>query len=112
MLAYPWTLRGRPAGIVFLARNGDGRPFDTDDMEFLTLAMAPVIYLLRKNGGAGPAEPPPRPPRLRPPAAFLGEAPSVRRVRAMIERVRDTDAPGLHRRRERHGQGAGREDHP
>ena len=93
LLAYPWTLRGRPAGIVFLARNGDGRPFDMDNMEFLTLSMAPVIYLSRRNGGASPVETPTRPPDVPALGAFMGEAPSVRRVRAMIERVRDTDAP-------------------
>ena len=91
VLSYPWTLRGRPAGLVILTRNGDGRPFDTDDMEFLTLALAPVIYLLRQTSGGRPAEPEPRPADA--PGAFMGEAPSVRRVRAMIERVRDTDAP-------------------
>jgi len=93
VLSYPWTLRGRPAGIVFLARNGDGRPFDTDNLEFLTLAMAPVIYLLKKNGGGGPADAAARLPDTPAPGAFLGEAPSVRRVRAMIEKIRDTDAP-------------------
>ncbi|MCX6574155.1 MAG: sigma 54-interacting transcriptional regulator [Candidatus Aminicenantes bacterium] len=94
VLSYPWTLRGRPAGIVFLARSGEGRPFDADNMEFLTLALAPVIYLLRKNGGGIPAEAnPTKPADPSAAAAFLGDAPSVRRVRAMIERVRDTDAP-------------------
>jgi len=93
LLSYPWTLRGRPAGIVFLARNGGGRPFDSDNLEFLTLAMAPVIYLLKKNGGGGPAESAARPPDTPAPGAFLGEAPSVRRVRAMIEKISDTDAP-------------------
>jgi DNA-binding NtrC family response regulator len=92
VLGYPWVLRGRPAGLVFLSRNGNGRPFDTDDMEFLTLTMAPVIYLLRKNGG-GPATPPPRPAEASALGAFLGDAPSVRGVRTMIERVRDTDSP-------------------
>ena len=93
VLSYPWTLRGRPAGIVFLARNGDGRPFDEDNMEFLTLALAPVIYLSRKNGGGGPAEGASRPADTAGLGAFMGEAPSARRVRTMIEKVRDTDAP-------------------
>ena len=93
VLSYPWSLGGRPAGLVFLARNADGRPFDTDNMEFLTLALAPAIYLLRKNGGASPAGPEPRRTGAPAPSAFMGEAPSVRRVRVMIERVRDTDAP-------------------
>src|SRR4030066_942936 len=26
VLSYPWTLRGRPAGVVYLARNSAGRP--------------------------------------------------------------------------------------
>jgi len=93
LLAYPWAFGGRPAGIVYLARMGEARPFDMDSLEFLTLAMAPVIYLLRKNGAAAAA--PPAGPRLPEgtAAAFMGEAPSARRVRAMIERVRDTDAP-------------------
>ncbi len=94
LLAYPWAFGGRPAGIVYLARNGENRPFDPDSLEFLTLALAPVIYVLRKNG-AGAAAPPPGPrlPEGTAAAAFMGEAPPVRRVRAMIERVRDTDAP-------------------
>jgi transcriptional regulator with AAA-type ATPase domain len=92
LLAYPWSQGCRPAGIVFLARHGDGRPFDSDNMEFLTLALAPVIFILRKNGG-GPPEPLPRPADPPALAAFMGEAPSVQRVRSMIERVRDTDAP-------------------
>jgi DNA-binding NtrC family response regulator len=62
-------------------------------MEFLTLAMSPVLYLARGNGsrdlegralsrdddGAG--------------SPFMGMALPVRRVRAMIEKIRDTDAP-------------------
>ncbi|HOW87007.1 MAG TPA: sigma-54-dependent Fis family transcriptional regulator [Candidatus Aminicenantes bacterium] len=95
VLAYPWIVRGRPAGLVLLVRRGQVRPFDGDAMEFLTLALAPVLYLLRKNGGpAPPADPTPPPaPGISAAAAFLGDAPAVRRVRAMIERVRDTDAP-------------------
>ncbi len=95
VLAYPLSLRGRPAGLVVLARNGGRRPFETDHLEFLTLALAPVIYLLRKNGDLGRAEPADRSPEAPGDgaAAFLGGAPSVRAVRAMIERVRDTDAP-------------------
>ncbi len=94
LLAYPWAFGGRPAGIVYLARNGEHRPFDPDSLEFLTLAMAPVIYVLRKNE-AGGAAPPAAPglPGGTAAAAFLGEAPLARRVRAMIERVRDTEAP-------------------
>jgi DNA-binding NtrC family response regulator len=93
VLAYPWSLAGRPTGIVYLARTGAGRPFTRENMEFVTLALAPVLYLMRGNGsrvveaeGAvacrGPAESP-----------FLGGAPSVRQVRAMIDKVRETDAP-------------------
>jgi transcriptional regulator with AAA-type ATPase domain len=97
VLAYPWAAHGRPAGIVLLARDGEGRPFDRENLEFLALTMAPVLYLLRKNGNGGPApgpgprvDPSPGPPDA---AAFLGDATSVRRVRAMIGKVRDTDAP-------------------
>jgi DNA-binding NtrC family response regulator len=96
LLAYPWTMRGRPAGIVLLCRNGGGRPFERNHLEFLTLALAPVIFLLKADGGASPG---PAASRDRPAAeaaetaVFLGQAPSVRSVRAMIERVRDTDAP-------------------
>jgi transcriptional regulator with AAA-type ATPase domain len=94
LLAYPWNLRGRPAGLVLLARDGDGPPFDLDDLEFLTLALAPVIYLLSKNGAGSPSGPP-VPGPADPPAlgAFMGEAPAARSVRAMIGKVRDTDAP-------------------
>jgi DNA-binding NtrC family response regulator len=94
LLAYPWTVRGRPAGLLLLARHADRRPFEPDHLEFLTLALAPVIYLLRKNGAGAPADlPPPRPADRPEPGSFLGDAPSVRRVRALIERVRDTEAP-------------------
>jgi DNA-binding NtrC family response regulator len=93
VLSYPWTLGGRPAGIVLLARNGDVRPFDADNMEFLTLVLAPVLYLLRKKGGAAAAPPAPRSAEAPAAGAFMGDAPSVRRVRSMIEKVRDTDAP-------------------
>ncbi|OGD16867.1 MAG: hypothetical protein A2V76_07225 [Candidatus Aminicenantes bacterium RBG_16_63_14] len=93
VLSYPWTLRGRPAGVVYLARNSAGRPFDRENLEFLTLAMAPVLYLLRGNGAGGPAEAASRPSDLLAGGAFMGEGPPVRRVRAMIEKVRDTDAP-------------------
>jgi DNA-binding NtrC family response regulator len=93
VLAYPWSLAGRPMGILYLARSGAGRPFTRENMEFVTLALAPVLYLLRGNGGRGqegegvvPGQGPAESP-------FLGAASSVRRVRAMIEKVRDTDAP-------------------
>ena len=112
VLSYPWTLRGRPAGIVLLARNGDGRPFDADNMEFLTLALAPVIYLLRKNGGGGPAEPAPRPADVPGPRRLHGRS-ALGPARPGHDREGPRHGrPGLHRRRERHGQGAGREDHP
>lgn len=94
IMAYPWTVRGRTSGIVLLVRSGEARPFEADHMEFLTLALAPVLFVLRKNGGPGPAADPAALPADAPAAAaFLGQAPAVRRVRAMIERVRDTDAP-------------------
>jgi DNA-binding NtrC family response regulator len=93
ILAYPWTSRGRPAGLVYLARNGHGRPFDRNDLEFLTLTLAPLLYRLRRNGGPDPNEPAPLPAEGRTCSAFLGEALSVRRVRVLIEKVRDTDAP-------------------
>lgn len=94
VLAYPWSLRGRPAGIVLLVRRGQARPFEAENMEFLTLVLAPVLFLLRKTGGPE-READPGPPVLDGPAAaaFLGETPAIRRVRAMIERVRETDAP-------------------
>ncbi len=95
VLAYPWSLRDRPAGIVLLARNGGGRPFEAGHLEFLTLALAPAIYLLKGDRAGGAPE---RDRRTIDPAAaasapFLGEAPSVRAVRVMIERVGETDAP-------------------
>jgi DNA-binding NtrC family response regulator len=95
VVAYPWTKRGRPSGIVLLARHGGGRPFEPDHLEFLALAMAPVLYLLDKNGSGGTPKPEDRTGQAATAgtAAFLGEAPSVRAVRAMIERVRDSEAP-------------------
>jgi len=97
VLSYPWTLRGRPAGLVYLARDGGGRPFDRGDLEFLTLTLAPLLFLLRRNGAGASGEPAALPPAPSSAdasdCAFMGEAPSVRRVRAMLERVRDTDAP-------------------
>jgi DNA-binding NtrC family response regulator len=94
LLSYPWTLQGRPGGIAVFVRGAEARPFDAHHMEFLTLALAPLIYLTRKNGGNPTAEAiPPAPMHAPALAAFLGEAPSVRRVRDMIERIHDTDAP-------------------
>jgi Nif-specific regulatory protein len=93
VLAYPWSFGGRPAGLVYLARNGHGRPFERSDLEFLTLSLAPLLYRLRANGGASCAEPASLQTDSRAGSAFLGEAPSVRRVRALLEKVRDTDAP-------------------
>jgi DNA-binding NtrC family response regulator len=93
VLSYPWTHHGRPGGVVYLVRDGAGRPFDRDNLEFLTLAMAPFLYLLRRNGGAVRAEAASRPPDGPGAGQFIGDAPSVRRVRVMIEKVRDTEAP-------------------
>ena len=93
VLAYPWGLGGRPAGIALFARDAADRPFDRGHMEFLALTMAPVLYLLRRNGNGGPATGTPPLPDLPSPGAFMGEAASVRRVRAMIEKVRDAEAP-------------------
>src|SRR5512137_2672825 len=93
VLAYPWSLGGRPAGLVYLARNGHGRPFEMSDLEYLTLSLAPLLYRLRTNGGAGRAEPASLPAEGNAGSSLLGEALSVRRVRALLEKVRDTDAP-------------------
>jgi transcriptional regulator with AAA-type ATPase domain len=93
LLAYPWTLRGLPSGVVYLARNGAGRPFTRENMEFLTLAISPVLYLLRGNGSRGPEGDVPIPVDTPAGCPFMGTALPVRRVRAMIEKVRDSDAP-------------------
>ncbi len=93
VLSYPWMLRGRPAGLVYLAREGSGRPFGRADLEFLALSLAPLLFLLRRNGGGGQPEGTEVPAGARQAGGFLGEAISVRRVRAMLEKVRDTDAP-------------------
>ena len=93
VLSYPWARGGRPAGVVYMARDGAGRPFDRDDLEFVTLAVAPLLHILRRNGGAARAEDAAAHAGGPAAAAFLGGAPPVRRVRAMIEKVRDTDAP-------------------
>jgi Nif-specific regulatory protein len=97
VLAYPWSLGGRPAGLVYLARNGRGRPFERSDLEFMTLSLAPLLFRLRANGnangGGNGVEPEAAPAAGRAASGFLGEALSVRRVRALLEKVRDTDAP-------------------
>jgi transcriptional regulator with PAS, ATPase and Fis domain len=61
-------------------------------MEFLTLAMSPVLYLLRGNGNRGPEGGASSQDDDRAGSPFMGTALPVRRVRAMIEKVRDTDA--------------------
>jgi DNA-binding NtrC family response regulator len=93
VLSYPWSLRGRPAGLVYLARHGTARPFARADLEFLTLTLAPLLFLVRRNGASDSAGPAAFPAEARPGNAFMGESPSVRRVRALIDKVRDTDAP-------------------
>ncbi len=93
LLAYPWTLQGFPAGVAYLARNGAGRPFTRENMEFLTLALSPALYLMRGNGSRGPEGGAPGPGDAPAGCPFMGTALPVRRVRAMIEKVRDTDAP-------------------
>jgi DNA-binding NtrC family response regulator len=91
VLAYPWSHGGRPAGVVFLARTGPGRPFSRADLEFVAMALAPVLYLLKRNGG--PEEDGAVPGQGQGDSPFLGGTLSARRVRAMIEKVRDSDAP-------------------
>ena len=93
VLAYSWTLQGLPAGVAYLARNGVGRPFTRENMEFLTLAMSPVLYLLRGNENRGPEGVASSRDGDRAGSPFMGTALPVRRVRAMIEKIRDTDAP-------------------
>jgi len=93
VLSYPWTLDGRPAGVAYLARDGAGRPFTRENMEFLTLALAPALFLLRGKGNRGPEDGTSAPDDTPGGCPFMGTALSVRRVRAMIVRVRDTDAP-------------------
>ncbi len=93
VLAYPWSLGGRPTGIVYLARTGTGRPFTRENLEFVTLALAPVLYLMRGNGRGGPEGEAAVPGQAPAECPFLGGAPSVRHVRAMILKVRESDAP-------------------
>jgi len=93
VLSYPWTLNGRPAGLAYLARDGAGRPFTRANMEFLTLALAPALFLLRGNGNRNPEDGTSVPDETPAGCPFMGSAQSVRRVRAMIGKVRDTDAP-------------------
>ncbi len=93
LLAYTWTFRGLPAGVAYLARYSGDRPFTRENMEFLTLALAPVLFLLRRNGVRGPEGGASVPAEAGPGSPFMGTALSVRRVRDMIEKVRGTDAP-------------------
>ena len=93
VLSYPWAFNGRPAGVAYLARDGAGRPFTRENMEFLTLALAPALFLLRANGSRGPEDMTSVPDEAPGGCPFLGTAQSVRQVRAMIGKVRDTDAP-------------------
>jgi len=93
ILSYPWMSEGRPAGIAYLARNGARPAYNRKDLEFLAISIAPVLYLLKSNGngsdgagrqtaGALPGE-----------NSFLGVTPAVHKIRFMIDKVRDTDAP-------------------
>ncbi len=93
ILSYPWSSVGRPGGIAYLAREREKPAFDRQDLEFLAISLAPVLLLQRRNGGertvaAGAA--PGTGPGANP---FLGVSPAVQKIRFMIEKVRDTDAP-------------------
>jgi transcriptional regulator with PAS, ATPase and Fis domain len=76
-----------------MERNGGGPSFSRENMEFLALALGPALFLLKANGSG--ARPDAKSGRGDASSAspFMGEAPSVRRVRAMIDKVRATDAP-------------------
>jgi DNA-binding NtrC family response regulator len=94
VLSYPWATEGRPAGIAYLARD-DARPaFTKQDLEFLTISLAPVLFLLKKNGSGDAGEGYARAGTPLPgKSPFLGVTPAVQKIRFMIDKIRDTDAP-------------------
>ena len=93
VLAYPWASDGRPCGVAYMARDRARPPFNRDDLEFLTISLAPVLYLLKKNGNGGPRAGRPLPEAASRESPFLGTSPAIRQVRFMIDKVRDADAP-------------------
>jgi len=93
-LCLPLRVMGRAAGFACLARNAPAPPLTRADLEFLALALSPALYVMSGNrnparSGAGP----PSAGTGRGDGPFVGTAPSILRVRSMIDRLKDSDAP-------------------
>ncbi len=93
ILCYPWTMNGRPCGCAYLARGWSGPAFSRENLEFLALTLSPVIYLMgQANGNRRRAE---GETGFQPVGAdrILGESPAIRRVRSLVGKLRESDAP-------------------
>jgi DNA-binding NtrC family response regulator len=94
VLCLPLKLKARPSGFVYMARARDGPVFSRRDLEFVTLTLSPALLIMAGDGEAAPgAGLDLATGRGAGGSPFLGRTASILRVRSMIERLRDSDAP-------------------
>jgi DNA-binding NtrC family response regulator len=62
-------------------------------MEFLAISLAPVLYLLKNGGNGGAGAGRAAAAASSGPCPFLGVTPAVQKIRFLLDKVRDTDAP-------------------
>ncbi len=93
ILCLPWTVRGRPSGFACLSRIAMAEPFTRDNLELLTLILSPVLHLLRQKEAAVSEEEERGRLSSSPPSPFLGRTPAIFKVRSLIDKVRNSDAP-------------------
>jgi DNA-binding NtrC family response regulator len=89
VLCLPIVLEGPPAGVIYFEKQGNGH-YSRDHMEWLAALSGPIHFVLRRiiNGDqcGRPGSPPPN-------QTILGGHWMFDRIRTLIDRVKDSDAP-------------------
>ena len=87
LLCHPLVVGNRAAGVICLDRRLSGRPFLRRDLEFVAAASRPIQAILREETERYGGEP------ARGESPLFGRGCELERIRLMIERVKNADAP-------------------
>lgn len=87
ILCHPLVVGNRTAGVICLDRRTSGRPFLNEELEFVAAAVRPIQAILRdipEGAGQDPACSG---------TSLFGRGSELQRIRVLIDRVKNTDAP-------------------
>ncbi len=89
ILCLPLVIKTQPAGVIYLERNLGFGPFSKDNLEFLTAISKAINLTLRNNLGFRVIGSESEVSH----SLLVGQSEAFRRIMALIDKVKDSDAP-------------------